>query len=131
METTGMTNNGSYNKQAETSRVRRYLRALEAQAGSPLRGLKTRTWVERQITALPERIQAETDPLKRLLLVQELMDRQSELADMPTPEEFARIEEDFVAVAKAFSERKGVSYAAWRHVRVEAEVLERAGITRS
>jgi hypothetical protein len=116
--------------QYETNRIRKYLRMVEARAGGGLRGLKTREWVEQQVEKLPEQIRDEEDPVKRLLLTQQLLDNQAILADLPNEEEFQRAEEDFVAVVKGFSERKGLSYAAWRHVRVEPEVLERAGIKR-
>ena len=41
------------------------------------------------------------------------------------------LEADFVAVAKEYSQRKGISYAAWREVGVEPAVLKKAGVTRS
>ena len=34
------------------------------------------------------------------------------------------------AVAKSYSERKGLTYAAWREAAVDARVLKQAGITR-
>ena len=40
------------------------------------------------------------------------------------------LENDFVRVAKSFSERKGISYKAWREVGVPARVLKLAGIHR-
>jgi hypothetical protein len=36
-----------------------------------------------------------------------------------------------VKAASAYSARKGISYAAWRELGVEAAVLKRAGISRS
>jgi hypothetical protein len=35
-----------------------------------------------------------------------------------------------VGAAKAYSERRGISYAAWRELGVEAAVLKKAGIGR-
>ena len=43
----------------------------------------------------------------------------------------AGFEEAFVEVAKSYSDRQGISYAAWRTVGVAPEVLRRAGVTRS
>ncbi len=36
-----------------------------------------------------------------------------------------------MANAKSYGERKGISYEAWRQLGVPAEVLKRAGITKS
>jgi hypothetical protein len=36
--------------------------------------------------------------------------------------------DDFVKHAKAYSERKGISYATWREFGVPADVLRKAGI---
>ena len=43
----------------------------------------------------------------------------------------AEMEADFVAVAANYGNRQGISYAAWREVGVQPDVLRRAGITRS
>ena len=40
------------------------------------------------------------------------------------------LEEDFVVAAADYSERKGISYAAWREAGIDAAVLRRAGIRR-
>ena len=44
------------------------------------------------------------------------------------PRSLAMLEREFVQNAKHFSDRRGVSYGAWRDVGVAVEVLERAGI---
>ncbi|MHB1534624.1 MAG: hypothetical protein ACYC1D_08440 [Acidimicrobiales bacterium] len=41
------------------------------------------------------------------------------------------LETAFVKVASGYSERKGLSYAAWREAGVSADVLRRAGIRRT
>jgi hypothetical protein len=41
------------------------------------------------------------------------------------------LRKDFIANAKAFGERKGISYATWRAAGVSAEDLKAAGISRS
>ncbi len=40
------------------------------------------------------------------------------------------LEEGFVKAAKNYSERKGITYAAWREAGIDASVLRRAGIRR-
>ena len=41
------------------------------------------------------------------------------------------LEKGFVRDAKAYSDSKGITYASWREVGVPADVLKKAGITRS
>ena len=69
--------------------------------------------------------------MKRLELAQERMDLSTELSNMQAPVDLTALEDDFVAAAKAYGERKGISYAAWREVGVPAAVLKRAGISRA
>ena len=108
--------------------VRRYLEALEAH--KPKRGRKrTPESVQKRLEAVEEKLLT-ADPLSRLQLVQERMNLQRELAtksETADPEAFV---EGFVAAAKSYGERKGITYAAWREAGVDAAVLKRAGITR-
>lgn len=108
--------------------VRRYLEALEAHR--PKRGRKrTRESMERRL----ERIEQElvgADPLKRLRLTQERLDLTVELDALDAKADLSGLEAEFVAAAAGYSDRKGISYAAWRALGVEPSVLERAGITR-
>jgi hypothetical protein len=108
--------------------VRRYLEALEAH--KPRRGRKrTAESIQKQLEALEEKL-AYADPLTRVQLIQERMNLQQELAAKETTVDLAALEEDFVAAARAYGERKGISYAAWREAGVDAAVLKRAGISR-
>ena len=50
------------------------------------------------------------------------------LANRHAPDE--ALETAFIAVAGPYSERKGLSYAAWREVGVQPRVLRAAGIPR-
>ena len=109
--------------------VRRYLEALEAH--KPRRGRKrTAESVQRQLLALEKKI-ADADPLTRVQLIQLRMDLQAELASRQATVDPAALEEEFVRAAKAYGERKGITYAAWREAGVEPSVLRRAGITRA
>jgi len=109
--------------------VRRYLEALEAH--KPKRGRK------RSPESMKKRLDkidldyANADQLKRLQLAQERLDLRSELAATEETTDIAALEQDFVAAAKAYGERKRVSYAAWRQVGVPDAVLAQAGITRA
>ena len=108
--------------------VRRYLEALEAHR--PKRGRKrSQETVERRLQQVDEKLET-ADPLTRVQLVQERMDLESELAAKDAQVDLAALEESFVKAAKNYSERKGISYAAWREAGVDAAVLRRAGIRR-
>jgi hypothetical protein len=72
----------------------------------------------------------QVDVIRRLELAQEQLDLEAELASANADDGFADLEAEFVKVAKAYGERKGLAYEAWRRVGVEASVLSRAGIKR-
>ena len=110
--------------------VRRYLDALET--SRPKRGRRrTRDGVQKRLAAVDERLEV-ADALSRLHLLQERQDLEEELASMDGGGvDLTALEEEFVKAARAYSQRKGVSYAAWREVGVPASVLRRAGISRA
>jgi hypothetical protein len=70
------------------------------------------------------------DPLHRLHLVQEKLDLQRSIDATSASVDLGALEDEFVAAARQYSERKGISYAAWREMGVSAAVLKRAGIGR-
>lgn len=109
--------------------VRDYLEALDR--NRPKRGRKrTPESMRKQL----ERIEAELDsaePVKRLQMIQERMDIETELAAAEATVDMTALEAAFVEAASGYSERKGISYAAWRELGVEAAVLKRAGISRA
>jgi hypothetical protein len=113
---------------AQGRAVRRYLEALEAH--KPKRGRKrTPESMQRQLDKLETEIPA-ADPLKRLQLVQQRLDLQKELAAASETVDLDALEKDFVAAAKGYGERKGISYDAWRELGVPATTLQEAGIGR-
>ena len=62
---------------------------------------------------------------------QERLDAEATLKDVEAKEDIDELEKGFVETAKSYSQRKGISYAAWRQVGVPASVLKAAGIPRS
>jgi uncharacterized protein YicC (UPF0701 family) len=109
--------------------VRRYLDALEAHR--PRRGRKrTPESITRRLAKIEQEL-ATAESLKRLHLVQERLDLQSELATMDDKVDLGELEKEFVSAAKPYSERKGISYAAWRELGVPANALKQAGISRA
>ena len=108
--------------------VRRYLEALEAHR--PRRGRKrSPESMRKRLDAIEEQLPT-ADPLKRLHLIQERMDLRAQLAANETKVDLESLERDFVAAAAPYSERKGISYSAWRELGVPGQVLAKAGITR-
>lgn len=109
--------------------VRRYLEALESHR--PRRGRKrTPESITKRLASVDEQL-ASADPLSRLHLVQERMDLERELAALDGDGvDMGELEADFVEVALAYSERKGITYEAWRSIGVEPRVLEAASVPR-
>jgi hypothetical protein len=109
--------------------VKAYLDALEQHR--PRRG---RQRTVDSIKARLAAIEKETDgasSLKRLQLVQERRDLEVELASKSAGKvDLSKLESDFVRVAKAYGDSKGITYGAWRELGVPAKVLDQAGITR-
>jgi hypothetical protein len=109
--------------------VRTYLEALEA--NRPKRGRKrTPDSIKRRMETIESELQS-ADKLHALHLRQERRDLQDELASMDETVDLAGVEKDFVSAAKAYGERKGISYATWREAGVSSAVLKQAGISRS
>lgn len=114
---------------SESRVISSYLDALAAHA--PKRGRKrTAESIQKRLAAIGEQ-EPSASPMRRLSLIQERLDLDGELATMGEDFDITELEEGFVNAAAAYSERKGISYAAWRELGVQPAVLKRAGITRS
>lgn len=114
---------------AQGKAVRDYLEAIEG--ARPKRGRpRTAETVRQQLDAIPAQIES-ADPVTRLQLIQRRIDLESELDRLSGPAvDLPALEEAFVQVAADYSASKGISYAAWREIGVDAGVLKRAGISR-
>jgi hypothetical protein len=113
---------------AEGRAVKNYLEALDR--NRPRRGRKrTPESIKKRLAAIDTQL-ADASPLLRLQLVQEQMDLQDELGTLNAKVDLSGLESAFVKTAAKYSERKGISYAAWRQLGVSAETLKKAGITR-
>lgn len=113
----------------QSKAVRNYLEALEAH--KPKRGRKrTPESIKKRLDAIEAQIDG-SDPLKRLQYVQERMDLTTELANMEDKPDLSALEQGFTDSAKAYGARKGITYAAWRELGVDAATLKAAGITRA
>lgn len=112
----------------ESRAVKKYLTALNSRRpGRPV----TVDGLKKKIDSIDSRLESEEDPLKVLDLRQERLDAEDSLADLESREDLDELEKGFVDVAKSYSERKGISYTAWRQTGVPAAVLKDAGIPRT
>lgn len=113
---------------AQGRAVRAYLEALETH--KPKRGRKrTPESMRARLEAIDKTIE-EADPMSRLRMIQERMDLAAELEAAEHVVDLSALEDGFVDAAKAYGERKGISYAAWKEFGVPTPLLKRAGITR-
>ena len=109
--------------------VRRYLEALEA--SRPKRGRRrTPASIKDRLAAIDAQI-ADENPINRLQLVQERLDLTAELEAADDAIDLSGLEAEFLKAAKGYSQRKGISYAAWRELGVAPATLSAAGISRS
>ncbi len=108
--------------------IKAYLEALGSRKpGRPV----TADSLKKKIDSLNEKISSETDPLKRVDMVQQRLDAEDGLSNLASNVDFGQLESDFVKAAKGYSSRKGITYSAWREAGVPAEVLRRADIPRT
>jgi hypothetical protein len=109
--------------------VRGYLEALEAH--KPKRGRKrTPDSIRKRLLAIEGQL-ADAEPLSRVLLIQERMDLETELASKSETADLDGLEAGFIAAAADYGRRKGITYKAWREAGVDAAVLKKAGIRRA
>jgi hypothetical protein len=114
---------------AQSRVVRAYLDALES--NRPKRGRqRTAEGIQKRLDLLAADIPA-ASPLSRVHLIQERMDLEAELHAKDANVDLEALAADFAKVAKAYSESKDLSYAAWRELGVAPELLIRAGISRA
>jgi hypothetical protein len=108
--------------------IKSYLDALGSRKpGRPV----TAESLGKRIETLSEKISNEADPLRRVELVQQRLDAEDQLASLADTVDFSQLEAEFVNAAKSYSERKGITYSAWREAGVPAEVLRRSAIPRT
>ena len=74
---------------------------------------------------------AGADALTRLHLLQEQKDLLDERSRVDGVKDLSAVEKQFIKVAKAYGERKGITYGTWRAAGVSAAVLQKAEISRA
>jgi hypothetical protein len=114
---------------AQGRAVREYLAALD-QSSKPGRRV-SRDELEKRLAETQEKVASESDPAKRLDLIQKRIDIEERLAEQQEEVDLGQLEQDFAGAAKEYAERKGISYSAFREAGVPAAVLKQAGIART
>ena len=111
--------------------VRRYLEALDAHKPRPGRK-RTIEGVQQQLEETSRALTA-SSAVDRVHLLQRRLDLEEELEQLArhSDTDLAELEAAFVAALPSYSERKHLSYAAWREAGVPARVLRTAGIRRA
>jgi len=109
----------------ESSAIKAYLNAIESRKpGRPA----TKEALKDRLAKVEAKIDASNDPLKTVDLVQSKLDLERAISHASQRESVESLEAGFVKHAASYSERKGISYTAWREVGVPANVLRSAGI---
>jgi hypothetical protein len=110
--------------------IRQYLEALEE--NRPRRGRKrTPESMKKRLAQVENELSSDPQPLRRVQLIQERLDLQEALNTKEKPVDLAALEAGFVKAAAPYSQRKQISYQAWRELGVPTDVLSKAGISRS
>lgn len=114
---------------AQARAVKEYLaaREVESKRGPKVTPEKLRERIESTRAAIAD----EDDPARRVELIQQRMDDEERLDNLEDQPDMEALEGAFVDAAAEYSERKGISYSAWRELGVPAAVLRRAGVPRT
>ena len=109
----------------EARLIKAYLKVLDGRkSGRPV----TRESLENRISRINEKLEGSEDPLKSVELLQSRLDIEDALSNVDDHEDFEDLEAGFIANANAYSQRKGISYTAWRAFGVSAATLRAAGV---
>lgn len=108
--------------------VRRYLSAIES--GRPGRGSKRATDAIGSRISKVDELLVSADPLTRLHLTQERIELHAEQVRLNNGSHhpLAQLEREFTRVVRSYSDRNGITFAAWRQCGVDAKVLDQVGI---
>jgi hypothetical protein len=114
---------------AQGKAVRDYLAVLD-RGSKPGRRL-SEDELKEKVASLHQQIEEEDDPAKRVELIQRRLDYEARLADTEDAPDMEALEAAFIDAAAEYSERKGISYTAWREAGVPAATLKKAGVPRT
>ena len=75
-----------------------------------------------------EKLGATDNPLETVDLIQSKIDIERSLAELENAQDMDSLEAGFIENVASYSDRKGVSYTAWREFGVPASILRKAGV---
>lgn len=114
---------------AEGRRQARSIKAYLESLGTIKRGRPiTVGSLEKRLARIEEDLRSNSDALKRVELLQRRLDVTRALETAIRPVDIEALERGFVECAAGYSNRKGISHAAWREAGVPPVVLKKAGI---
>lgn len=111
----------------EARAIKAYLRAVSARR--PGRPVTTESLTAR-LNKIEDQLTSTSDPLQRVDLLQRRIDVNKSLEATTVKVDMDSLEREFAGSVGGYSERKGITYAAWREAGVPAAVLRRAGLRR-
>ena len=109
----------------EARAIKAYLRAVEARGSGRQPSKET---LRSRLEKVNEKIEGADDPLKTVDLLQSKLDIEKALSRAEDQDDFDAIEADFIKNVKSYSERKGITYTAWREFGVPAKTLRASGV---
>src|ERR1700739_1190421 len=114
---------------AASANLRPYFEALET--SKPRRGRKRpAASIDKRLGTIESQLAA-ADALTRLHLLQEQKDLLDERSRVDQVKDMSALEKEFIKVARAYGERKGITYSTWRAAGVSATVLQKADVSRA
>ena len=109
----------------EARAIKAYLSALNSRKpGRPVSKESLHTRLEK----VSEKLAAADNPLETVDLIQSKLDIERTLSELENAQDVDSLEAGFIENVAPYSQRKGVSYTAWREFGVPATVLRKAGI---
>lgn len=109
----------------EARAIKGYLKALEARRpGRPV----TKESLQKRLEGINQKIDSEDNPLKVVELVQARLDIEDQLSRLDDTSNFEELETEFVDHVKSYSDRKEITYTAWREIGVPAATLRAGGV---
>jgi hypothetical protein len=110
---------------AEARAIKAYLGALAAR--KPGRPVNQET-LTRRLERVKQKLKAAENPLEVVDLIQSRLEIERAIEEVDDAADISLLEAGFVMHAASYSERRGVSYTAWREFGVPASALRAAGI---
>lgn len=110
-----------------------YLEALKVASAPRKRGRqRTPESIQQRLDTIEQELANDPTPLQEVQLIQERLDLQEDLKQKQEQEEVDPDEylPAFIESAAAYSERKGITYDAWRQLGVAPKILKEAGVPR-